>query len=50
MLDTLSADPHSVELTPSMVKTAHEAQLILMLGLGLMLGSIKYRLKLGKKN
>ena len=43
------ADPHSVELTPSMVKTTHEAQLILMLGFGLDAWIDKIPLKAGQK-
>ena len=43
------SDPHSVELTPSMVKNTHEAQLILMLGFGLDAWIDKIPLKAGQK-
>ena len=49
MLDTPGSDPHSVELTPSMVKNTHEAQLIIMLGFGLDAWIDKIPLKAGQK-
>ncbi len=42
------SDPHSVELTPSMVKNTHDAQLIIMLGFGLDAWIEKIPLKAGQ--